>query len=78
MSNDRTSCDRGDINFRRGGTVEKRGRMDGGIKRQTDSEPAGPSGGFSSGSTVIKTAARPVKWQGRHHPGWVVTVQTRS
>lgn len=48
--------------------VEKRDRMDGGIKRQTDSEPADPSGGKSGGSTVIKTTASPVKWQGRHHP----------
>ena len=31
-----------------------RDRMDGGIKRQSDTEPLGPCGAYSSGSTVIK------------------------
>lgn len=54
--------------------VEMRDSKGGGIKRKTDSEPAGPSGGYSSGSTVIKTTARPAEWQGRHHPSYAVTV----
>lgn len=51
--------------------------MDGGIKRQTGTEPSGPGGVYSGGSTVIKTTVRPAERQGRHHPNYVVTGQTR-
>lgn len=49
---------------------------DGGMKRQTDTELAGPSGEYSSGSNVIKTTARPAKQRCRHHLNYMVTGQT--
>lgn len=51
------------------------GRMDRGIKMQTDTEPEGPSGAYRTGSTVIQTVVGPAERQGRYHPHYLVTGQ---